>query len=89
MASATLYFIHKLCRAIHQEPHVIISAYVESTVTKTRFFSNELLLGPRGIHKNLGYGTVTNFEQQLIDDAVEVLRQDVAMAEEFVEKNVK
>lgn len=89
MASATLYFIHKLCCAIHHEPHMIISAYVESTVTKARFFSNELLLGPRGIHKNLGYGTVTKLEQRLIDEAVEDLQRDVAMADAFVAKNVK
>lgn len=89
MASATMYFIHKLCSAIHHDPHVIISAYVESTVTKARFFSNEILLGPRGIHKNLGYGTVTKLEQELIDKAVEDLRQDIALAEAYVEKNAK
>ncbi|GAB1860653.1 Malate dehydrogenase, mitochondrial [Camponotus japonicus] len=88
MASATLGFVHKLCRGIHHEPHVIISTYVESTVTNARFFSNELLLGPRDIHRNLGYGTVTKFEQNLIDEAVLVLQGDVAMADEFVKKNV-
>lgn len=67
---------------------MIISAYVESTVTSARFFSNELLLGPRGIHRNLGYGTVTKLEQNLIDEAVVVLQRDVAMADEFVKKNV-
>lgn len=67
---------------------MIISAYVESTVTNARFFSNELLLGPRGVHRNLGYGTVTKFEQNLIDEAVLVLQGDVAMADEFVKKNV-
>lgn len=67
---------------------MIISAYVESTVTNARFFCNELLLGPRGIHRNLGYGTVTKFEQDLIDKAVTVLQQDIAMADEFVKKNI-
>ncbi|XP_067205900.1 malate dehydrogenase-like [Linepithema humile] len=89
MASATLSFVHNLCRAIHHEPHVIISAYVESTVTNARFFSNELLLGPRGVHRNLGYGTVTTFEQNLIDEAVLVLQHDIALADDFVKKNVK
>ncbi|XP_070166637.1 malate dehydrogenase-like [Polyergus mexicanus] len=88
MASATLNFVHKLCRAIHHEPHVILSAYVESTVTSAHFFSNELLLGPRGIHRNLGYGTVTKFEQDLIDEAVIVLQRDIALADDFIKKNV-
>ncbi|KAL6438931.1 hypothetical protein ACFW04_003759 [Cataglyphis niger] len=88
MASATLSFVHKLCRAIHDEPHVILSAYMESTVTSARFSSNELLLGPRGIHRNLGYGTVTKFEQDLIDEAVITLQQDIALADDFIKKNV-
>lgn len=89
MASAALYFVHNLCRAIHDEPHMIISAYVESTVTESSFFSNELLLGPRDIHKNLGYGTITKLEQQLIDEAVLVLRNEIKMAEDFIAKNFK
>ncbi|KAI4483026.1 hypothetical protein M0804_008081 [Polistes exclamans] len=86
MASATMYFIHNLSRAIHHEPNVIISAYTESRVTPARFFSNELLLGPAGIDKNLGFGRVNVFEQKLIDDAVKVLQKQIAMVEEFIDK---
>ncbi|XP_047351491.1 malate dehydrogenase, mitochondrial-like [Vespa velutina] len=79
MASAAMYFIHKLARAIHHEPNIVISAYTESRVTGAHFFSNELLLGPAGIDKNLGFGRVNVFEQKLIDDAVKVLRKQVDM----------
>ncbi|XP_014488630.1 PREDICTED: malate dehydrogenase, mitochondrial-like [Dinoponera quadriceps] len=89
MATAALHFVHHLCRAVHDEPHVIISAYVESTVTKSGFFSNELLLGPHGIKENLGYGKVTKLEQQLIDEAVVKLQGEIKMVEDFIAKNVK
>ncbi|KAG7201659.1 hypothetical protein KM043_004389 [Ampulex compressa] len=84
MATAALHFVHKLCGAIRDEPHVILSAYVESTVTSCRFFSNELLLGPDGVHKNLGYGNVTDLEREMIDEAAEHLRKHIELGEQFV-----
>lgn len=87
MASAAMYFIHKLCQAIHHQPHLITSAYVESSVTKSRFFSNEIILGSEGVFKNLGYGQVNDFEEKLINEAVEILQAQIAIAEKYVAEN--
>ncbi|KAL2727195.1 hypothetical protein V1478_007473 [Vespula squamosa] len=87
MASGAMYFVHKLARAVHHEPNVIISAYTESSVTGARFFSNELLLGPGGVDKNLGFGKVNAYEQKLIDEAVKALRKQFDIVEEFIDKN--
>lgn len=86
MAFGAMHFIHKLARAIHHEPNIIVSAYTESNVTGAPFFSNELLLGPGGVYKNLGFGKVNVFEQKLIDEAVKALRKQFDLVEKYIDK---
>ncbi|XP_024936352.1 malate dehydrogenase, mitochondrial-like [Cephus cinctus] len=86
MASGAWYFVQRLCRAINHAPHVVATAYVESEVNNSRFFSNELLLGPDGVEENLGYGPVSDLEEQLIAEAIIHLQSSISRGKEFVAK---
>merc|ERR1711910_57221 len=62
-------------------------AYVESDVTEAKYFATPLVLGPNGIGKNLGLGTLTEFEQGLLAAAIPELIGSIKKGEEFVAKN--
>jgi len=62
-------------------------AYVESDVTEAKYFATPLVLGPNGIEKNLGLGTLTEFEQGLLAAAIPELIGSIKKGEEFVAKN--
>ena len=42
---------------------VVECAYIQSDVTEAKYFATPLVLGPNGVTKNLGLGTLTPFEQ--------------------------
>ena len=42
---------------------VVECAYVASDVTEAKYFSTPLILGPAGMEKNLGLGSMTPFEE--------------------------
>merc|ERR1712037_831437 len=62
-------------------------AYVESDVTEAKYFATPLVLGPSGIEKNLGLGTLTEFEQGLLAAAIPELIGSIKKGEEFVANN--
>ena len=45
---------------------VVECAYVASDLTEATYFSTPLVLGPNGMEKNLGLGSLTAYEQVLI-----------------------
>ena len=49
---------------IYQSFKVFLNFYVfQSDVTEAKYFATPLVLGPNGVEKNLGLGTLTAFEQ--------------------------
>ena len=63
MAYAAARFTDSLIKAMSGQEGVVECAYVASNVTEAKYFSTPLLLGPKGIEKNLGLGNLTPFEQ--------------------------
>ena len=49
-----------------------------------RFFAQPVLLGKNGVEKILDYGVISVFEQTTLDEALETLRSDIKIGEEFV-----
>ena len=63
MAYAAARFTDSLIKGINGEEGVVECAYVQSDVTEAKYFATPIVLGPNGVEKNLGLGTLTPFEQ--------------------------
>merc|ERR1711902_219488 len=59
MAYAAARFTDSLIKGMKGVEGVTECAYVESDVTEAKYFATPLVLGPNGIEKNLGLGTLT------------------------------
>merc|ERR1712072_1210079 len=87
MAYAAARFTDSLIKGMKGVEGVTECAYVESDVTEAKYFATPLVLGPDGIEKNLGLGTLTEFEQGLLAAAIPELIGSIKKGEEFVAKN--
>ena len=63
MAYAAARFTDSLIKGMNGQEGVVECAYVASDVTEATYFATPVVLGPSGIEKNLGLGTLTEFEQ--------------------------
>ena len=84
MGQAGAKFGLSLVRALNGEKDVIECTYVEGSGELARFFAQPVLLGKNGVEKILNYGTLSDFEQTTLDDALDTLRSDIKIGEEFV-----
>merc|ERR1712180_184285 len=80
-------FTDSLIKGMSGQQGVIECAYVESDVTECKYFATPLVLGPNGIEKNLGLGTLTDFEQALLAAAIPELNGSIKKGEKFVADN--
>merc|ERR1712088_1224341 len=87
MAYAAARFTDSLIKGMKGVEGVTECAYVESDVTEAKYFATPLELGPSGIEKNLGLGTLTEFEQGLLAAAIPELIGSIKKGEEFVANN--
>jgi len=87
MAYAGARFAFSLIRAINGEKNVVECAFVESNVTSAKYFATPLLLGPNGVEKNLGYGKLNKYEEELLAKAIPELQSNIKKGEEFVKKS--
>merc|ERR1712107_212152 len=87
MAYAAARFTDSLIKGMKGVEGVTECAYVESDVTEAKYFATPLVLGPNGIEKYLGLGTLTEFEQGLLAAAIPELIGSIKKGEEFVAKN--
>ncbi|KAK4877882.1 hypothetical protein RN001_010388 [Aquatica leii] len=86
MAYSAARFTDSLLQALSGTPNIVECAYVKSDVTEAKYFANPLLLGKDGIQQNLGIGTLTPYEKELLDKAVPQLVQNIKKGEDFVNK---
>ena len=84
MGQAAAKFGLSLVRALNGEKDVVECTYVEGSGDLARFFAQPVLLGKNGVEKILNYGTLSEFEQTTLDDALDTLRSDIKIGEEFV-----
>merc|ERR1712137_792971 len=83
MAYAAARFTDSLIKGMKGVEGVTECAYVESDVTEAKYFATPLVLGPNGIEKNLGLGTLTEFEQGLLAAGLPELNSSIAKGEKF------
>ena len=84
MGQAAAKFGLSLVRALNGEKDVIECTYVQGSGDLARFFAQPVLLGKNGVEKVLDYGDLSEFEQTTLDDALDTLRSDIKIGEEFV-----
>ena len=87
MGQAAAKFGLSLVRALNGEEGVIECTYVEGSGDMARFFAQPVLLGKNGVEKILGYGDLSVFEEKTLHAALETLRSDIKIGEEFVAQN--
>ena len=85
MGQAAAKFGLSLVRALNGEKDVIECTYVEGSGELTRFFAQPVLLGKNGVEKILSYGNLSEFEQATLNDALEILKSDIKIGEEFID----
>ena len=84
MGQAAAKFGLSLVRALNGEKDVIECTYVEGSGEYARFFAQPVLLGKNGVEKILSFGSLSEFEQNTLNDAIETLRSDIKIGEEFI-----
>ena len=65
MAYAAARFTDSLIKGMNGQEGVVECAYIQSDVTEAKYFATPVVLGPNGVEKNLGLGTLTAYEQVL------------------------
>jgi len=86
MAYAGARFAVSLLRALDGEQGVVECSYVRSDVTESPYFSTPILLGKNGLEKNLGMGSLSDYEKELVKAALPELLSSIKKGEEFVKK---
>ncbi|CAH1099446.1 unnamed protein product [Psylliodes chrysocephalus] len=83
MAYAGARFANSLLRGLKGESNVIEAAYVQSDVTEAEYFSTPLVLGKKGLEKNLGLGQLSDYEQELLKKAMPELKKNIEAGIKF------
>ncbi|MDA5536902.1 malate dehydrogenase [Yersinia mollaretii] len=84
MGQAAARFGLSLVRALQGESNVVECSYVEGDGKYARFFAQPILLGKNGVAERKDIGKLSAFEQQALESMLDVLHQDIALGEKFV-----
>ncbi|XP_064227679.1 malate dehydrogenase, mitochondrial-like [Aotus nancymaae] len=84
MAYARARFVFSLVDAMNGKEGVVECSFLKSQETECAYFSTPLLLGKKGIEKNLGIGKVSSFEEKMIAEAIPELKASIKKGEDFV-----
>merc|ERR1711963_69305 len=87
MAYAAARFTDSLIKGMNGQEGVVECAYIQSDVTEAKYFATPVVLGPNGVEKNLGLGTLTAYEQDLLKAAIPELNGSIKKGEKFVADN--
>merc|ERR1711872_619428 len=87
MAYAAARFTDSLIKGMNGQEGVVECAFVASDVTEAKYFATPVVLGPNGVEKNLGLGTLTAYEQDLLKAAIPELNGSIKKGEKFVADN--
>ena len=85
MGKAAAKFALSLVRALNGEKDIVECTYVEGSGELARFFAQPVLLGKNGVEKILSFGNLSKFEQTTLNDALETLKSDIKIGEEFTD----
>ena len=85
MGQAAAKFALSLVQALNGEKDIVECTYVEGSGELARFFAQPVLLGKNGVEKILSFGSLSEFEQTTLNDALETLKSDIKIGEEFTD----
>ena len=85
MGQAAAKFTLSLVRALNGEKDIVECTYVEGSGELSRFFAQPVLLGKNGVEKILSFGSLSEFEQTTLNEALETLKSDIKIGEEFTD----
>lgn len=86
MAYAGARLASAVLRGLKGESNVVECAYVESDITEAPYFASPLVFGRNGVEKNLGIGTLNEFEKDLLKTALPELLKNIKSGVEFAKK---
>jgi len=84
MAVAGANFAGRLMRAMAGDNNVVECTFVESKITKARFFASPVKLGKNGVEEILPLGTLNAVEQKYVDDMIKDLCAQIEKGEKYV-----
>ncbi|KAF1811618.1 malate dehydrogenase [Eremomyces bilateralis CBS 781.70] len=90
MAMAGARFAESLLKAAQGEKGVVEPTFVDSPLYKSKgcdYFASNVELGPNGVEKIHEVGTITPYEQQLLDVCLGDLAKNIAKGVQFVKEN--
>jgi malate/lactate dehydrogenase len=87
MAYAGQHFTNRLLAAMAGEKNVVACSFVENNLTKAPFFSTPVRLGPNGVEEVLHYGTVSPYEQDILDKMIPDLIAQAKKGTDFIAGN--
>ncbi|CAD5126057.1 DgyrCDS14226 [Dimorphilus gyrociliatus] len=87
MAYAGAKFVNSMLGALNGQQGIVECAYVKSDETEASYFATPLLLGKKGLEKNLGLGKLLEFEVELLKKAMPELKANIKKGEDFVNGN--
>jgi malate dehydrogenase len=84
MAFAGARFVNSLLKALKGEKQVQCAFVKSDAVPGVEYFSTPLEIGPNGVEKILGTGTLNDFEKKLVEGAIPELKSSIAKGVKFV-----
>eukprot|EP01096_Ripella_sp_DP13-Kostka_P014429 TRINITY_DN6514_c0_g1_i1.p1 TRINITY_DN6514_c0_g1~~TRINITY_DN6514_c0_g1_i1.p1 ORF type:complete len:333 (+),score=205.63 TRINITY_DN6514_c0_g1_i1:175-1173(+) len=86
MAYAAAEFTESLLQGLSGKS-VVECTFVDSSVTSAPFFASKVELGPNGVQKVHGLGTLSAYEKQVFDEMLPTLKSQIEKGLSFVGSN--
>ncbi|MEI9747490.1 malate dehydrogenase [Moellerella wisconsensis] len=84
MGQAAARFGLSLIRGLQGESNVIECTYTEGDGQHARFFAQPVRLGKNGVEERLPIGELSTFEQNALNNMLDVLKADIELGEKFI-----
>jgi len=84
MAYAGYLFTENVIKAMNGADDIVQCAYVESTLTDAPYFASPCKFGKNGVEEVLGFGELSDYEQQWFDKMLPDLKKQIQKGIDFV-----
>lgn len=86
MAYAGYLFTENIIKGLNGHDNIIQCSYVESTITDAKYFASPCKFGKNGIEQVMGFGTLSQYEQNWLNKLLPELKAQIQKGEDFVNK---
>lgn len=87
MAYAGYLFTENVVKALQGAEDVVQCAYVESTLTDSKFFASPCKFGKDGVEEVLGFGELSAYEKSWFDKMLPDLKKQIEKGVNFARDN--